>query len=100
MERAGRQALHPPLEHERGHALVPLGAVDGGEDQKMVGDVGDGDPDLLAVEPVGVAVTPGGGREVRGVRPDPGFGQAERGELLAPGLRDQPALALLFGAPL
>ena len=53
---------HPALEHERGHALVPLRSVDRGEDQEVVGDVGEGDPDLLAVEPVGVAVAARGRR--------------------------------------
>ena len=40
VERAGRQARHPALEQERGHALVLLRAVDRGEDEEVVGDVG------------------------------------------------------------
>ena len=91
---------HPALEHERGHALVLLRPVDRREDQEMVGEVGEGDPDLLAVEPVGVAVAAGRGLEVARVGADARLGQAERGELLAACLRDQPALALLLGAPL
>ena len=100
VEGAGRQTRHPALEHERGHALVLPGPVDRREDQEVVGEVGQGDPDLLAVEPVGVAVAPGGGLQVGGVGADARFGQPERGELLAARLRHQPALALLLGAPL
>src|SRR6478609_99396 len=59
VERAGRQPGHPALEHEGGHALVLLAPVDRGEDQEMVGDVRQRDPDLLAVEPVRVAVAAG-----------------------------------------
>ena len=58
------------------------------------------DPDLLAVEPVGVAVAPRRGLQVAGVRPDARLGQPERRQLLATRLRDEPALALLLGAPL
>ena len=100
VERAGRQAGHAPLEHERGHALVLLRPVDRREDEEMVGDVRQRDPDLLAVEPVRVAVASGGGLEVGGVGPDAGLGQPERRELLAAGLRDEPALALLLRPPL
>ena len=53
---------HPALEHERGDALVPLRAVDAGEDEEVVGEVRQADPDLLAVEAVGVAVAAGRGR--------------------------------------
>ncbi len=97
---AGGQAGHPALEHERGHALVLLRPVDAGEDEEVVGEVGQGDPHLLAVEPVDVAVAAGGRRQVAGVRADARLGQAERGELLATRLRDQPALTLLLGPPL
>ena len=38
--------------------------------------------------------------EVAGVGADAGLGQPERRELLAPRLRDEPALALLLGPPL
>ena len=100
MERAGRQAGHPALEHERRHALVLLAPVDRGEDQEVVGDVRQRDPDLLAVEPVRVAVSASRRLEVPGVRPDAGLGQPERGQLLATRLRDEPALALLLGPPL
>ena len=100
VERPGRQPLHPPLEEERRHALVLLRPVDRGEHEEVVGEVGQADPDLLAVEAVGAAVAPGRRREVAGVGPDAGLGQAERRELLAAGLGHEPALALLLGPPL
>ena len=100
MERARGEALHPALQHERGDALVLLRAVDRGEDQEVIGDVRERDPDLLAVEPVDVAVATGGRLQVPGIRADARLGQAEGGELLAARLRDEPALALLLGPPL
>ena len=95
-----RQALHAPLEQERGDALVLLRAVDRREDEEMVGDVGEADPDLLAVESIGRAVAAGGRLEVAGVRPDARLGQPERRELLALRLGHEPALPLLLGPPL
>ena len=100
MERAGRQARHPALEQERRDAPVLLRAVDRGEHQEVVGEVGEADPDLLAVEHVAVAVAARGGREVGGVGAHAGLGQPERRQLLAPRLGHQPALPLLLGPPL
>ena len=100
VERAGREALHAPLQHEGGDAPVALRAVDRGEDEEVVGDVGEADPDLLAVEHVGVAVAASGRGEVAGVRADARLREAERGELLALRLGHEPALLLLVRPPL
>ena len=83
MERAGGQAGHPALEQERRHALVLLAAVDRGEDQEMVGDVRQRDPDLLAVEPVASPSRRAVVWRFAGVRPDARLGQPEGGQLLA-----------------
>ena len=59
---------------------------------------GVGDPVLLPVEHVDVALAPRARPEGRDVGAGPGFGEAEAGELLAPRLRDEEALLLLLGA--
>ena len=100
VQRARGQPRHPALQQERRHALVLLGAVDAGEDQEVVGEIGQPDPELLAVEAVGRAVAAGRGLEIGGIGADAWLGQAEGRELLAAGLRDEPALALLLRPPL
>ena len=100
VERPGRESGHPTLQQERGHALVPLRAVDGGEHEEVVGDIREADPELRAIEDVALAIATGGGREVARVGADARLGQPERGELLALRLGHQPALPLLLGAPL
>jgi hypothetical protein len=100
VERPCGQALHAPLEEERRDAFVLLRAVDRREHEEVVGQVGQRDPDLLAVEPVSAAVATRRRRKVAGVGPDAGLGQSERRQLLALRLRDEPALALLLGPPL
>src|SRR5690606_7598525 len=84
------------LDDEGGDALVPGGLVDGGEDQEVVGCIGQADPDLGAVEQVAVAVAAGGGRQVGGIRADAGLGEAEGGQLLAARLGHQVLLLLLL----
>ena len=66
----------------------------------MIRDVGKADPDLLAVEPVRTAVGARRRGEVRGVRADPGLGEPEGRELLAPCLWHEPSLPLRLGSPL
>jgi hypothetical protein len=100
VEGAGGQPGHAAFEHERRHAPVAFRAIDRGKEQEVVGEIGDGDPDLLAVEPVDLAVTARRGREVGSVGPHTGFGQRERRQLVATGLWNQPALALFLRPPL
>ncbi len=97
---AGCQPGHAALEQKGRDPAPATGAVDRGKDQEVVGDVGEADPDLAAVQDVAAVDSPGGGLEVRGVGSDVGLGQAERRELLAARLRDEPAPALLLGPPL
>ena len=95
--------VRPAIPRSSMNAVTPLCFFDrstGREDQEMVGEVRQGDPDLLAVEPVGVAVAAGWSWRLPASVPTPGSVSAERRELLAARLRDQPALALLLGPPL
>jgi len=100
VEGPGRQAVHSPLEHEGRDALVLLRPIDRCEDEEVVGQVGEADPDLLAIEPVGIAVSPSRRRQVARVRAHPGLGEAECRQLLALRLRHEPALSLLLCPPL
>ena len=62
------------------NAVMPLWLLarsTAGEDEEMVGDVGQGDPDLGAVEDVVVAVAAGSGLEIGRVGADARLGQAE-----------------------
>ena len=100
VDRPGRQAGHPALQEECGDAAPTLRPIGRGEDQEVIGDVGEADPQLLPVQPIGLAVAAGRRREVRGIRADAGLGEPERRDLVATRLRDQPALLLLGGGPL
>ena len=100
MERAGRQSGHAALQEECRDAAVALRAIQRREDEEVVGDVGQADPDLLAVEDVAAFDAAGACLQVAGIGPHPGLRQRERRQLLAARLRHQPALALLLGAPL
>ena len=100
MQGAGRQPGHAALEQKGRDPAPATGAIDRGKDQEVVGDVGEADPDLAAVQDVAAVDAPGGGLEVRGVGSDVGLGQAERRELLAARLRHEPAPALLLRPPL
>ena len=96
------RGLH--VDDEGGDALVLGAAFDGGgvgpqEEEPPSGQVGGGDPDLLTVDHVGVAVPDGGGPQVGQVVAGIGLG-----EPLAPvvgGIEDgrQPPGLLLVGAP-
>ena len=95
--------VRPFIPRSRRNAVTPLCFFDRSTEantRKWSARSARRDPDLLAVEAVGAAVAPGRRREVAGVGPDAGLGQAERRELLAAGLGDEPALALLLGPPL
>ncbi len=106
MSRIGRHSMPSASRStiERGDALVLRLPLDGGgvgahEEEAPLGDVGRGDPDLLAVEDVVVAVPHGEGAQVGEVAAGLGLGEA-----LAPvvvGVEDvgHPALLLLLGAP-
>src|SRR6185436_10787175 len=100
VQRPGGQSGHPALEHERGHATMALRSIDRGEDEEVVRDVGQADPDLLAVEDVRVAVAASGRGEVARVRAYARFRESEGRELLALRLGHEPALLLLLGPPL
>ena len=103
--------IGPPLdagglevEDEGGDALVLGAPLDGGrvgaeQEQPPLGQVGGGDPDLLAVDHVVVAVADGGGAQVGQV-----VAGVRLGEPLAPvvgGVEDrgEPPRLLLLGAP-
>src|SRR5687767_851876 len=97
---SGGKAFHAPLQNKGCHTVVLLRAVEGCEDEKVVGDVGQADPDFRAVEDVGVAVFAGCCRDVAGVGTGSRLGQSERGKLLSSCLRSKVLLLLLFRAPL
>src|SRR5664280_2926664 len=63
VERPGRQAGHPPLQHEGGHPSVLPAPVNCREEQEVIREIGQADPDLRAVEDIRVAVAAGGGPE-------------------------------------
>ncbi len=100
LDRARGQTGHAPLDDERADATVFLRPVERGEDQEVVGDVGQADPDLGAVEDVRVAVTTGGRGQAGGVGAGTGLGQPERGQLLALRLGREETLLLILRAPL
>ena len=100
LDRAGRQTRHAPLEHEGGEPVVLQAAVERGEDQEVVGEVGERDPHLGAVEDVGVAVPDIGRLDRPGVGTGIWLGQREGAELFAAGLGHEKALLLLLIGPL
>ena len=91
-----REAGRALLQDERRDALVLRGRVRLREDERVVGDGGVGDPVLLAVQDVDVALEAGGRLHRGHVRSGRGLGEAEAGDLLAARLRDEPALLLLL----
>ena len=94
VERAGGKPVHAPFDDERGHALVPLLAVDRGEDQEVVGEVRQADPDLLPVEAICVAVATCGRPEVARVGP----GRPARSNRTSPACRPSPGARASVGA--
>ncbi len=100
LDRAGREPFHPPFEDKGAQPLVLEGTVDTGEDEKVVGDVAKRDPHLRPVEHIGVTVPHNGRFNRSGVGSGGRFGQAERRDLFALCLWNQPTLPLLFRRPL
>jgi len=92
-----------PLEDEGaeagGIALLLLGRVSPGDDQEIVGNVGQRDPGLLAVEDVAVALLHRRRLDRARIAARRGFGEAVAGNLGALGLRHQVALLLVLGSP-
>ena len=80
--------------------VVLLRAVDDGEDQEVVGNVGQRDPHLGAVEDVVIAIAHDGRLDRTGVGTGVRLGQPKGGDLVAVRLGNEPALLLLFGAPI
>ena len=76
---------------------MALRAIQRGEDEEVIGDIGQADPDLLAVEDVQIAVAAGRRSEVAGIRPDARLREPECRKLLALCTGDEPALLLLLG---
>ena len=70
-----------------------------GDDEEVIGHVGQRDPHLLAAEHVAVALLDGHGLHAAHVAAGRGLGEAEGGDLLALGLRHEVALLLVLGAP-
>ena len=77
------------------HLLQRRGAR---QQQDLVGDLRGGDPDLLAVDDVFVALAHRAGFQLRGVEPGVGFGHRKAGLVPAVDDRRQHARALLLGA--
>src|SRR6266540_2833025 len=100
VQRRRGEAAEPPLDDEGRDGPMTLRPVQRGEDEEVVGDVRQADPDLLAVEDVAVAAPSGRRLECAGVRAHPGLGEPERGELFAPRLGHEVALALVLAPPL
>ena len=95
--------VKPSMPRSSTNAVRPwcfLRAVDAGEDEEVIGDIGQRDPHLGAIEDVTIAVPNGGRLDRAGVGPGVWLGQAEGGDLRALRLRHQPALLLLLGRPL
>jgi hypothetical protein len=90
------EAVPALLQEERGDALVRGLRVGLREDERVVGHRGVGDPALLAVQDVRVALAAGGRLHRGDVRARRRLGQPEAGELLAARLRDEVALLLLL----
>ena len=100
MQRLAAEPGERALDDEGRDPPVALAAVDAGEDEDVVGRVGQADPDLRPVEDVAVAVAPGRAGEVGRIGADARLGQAEGRQLLAARLRDEVLLLLLLAAPL
>src|SRR4051794_21203012 len=75
-------------------------AVDGRENEEVIGDIGQGDPHLGAVENVMIAVTDDGGLDRTGIGASIRLGETEGCDFGAMRLRNKPALLLLLSAPL
>src|SRR5438552_641165 len=80
---AQRTAASLTVEHERGNAAPTRLGIGLGEDEQEVRGVGDGDPNLLPVQDVAVAVPARRRLHRRHTGPAVGPGQAVAGELLA-----------------
>ena len=103
LDRVGAEALEAPLHDEGAEAAVVapllLLLVGPGEDDEMVGHVGEADPDLLAVQHVPVALADRGRLDAHRVASRVGLGEAIGGYLLPPRLGGEVSLLLLVGAP-
>jgi hypothetical protein len=97
LEFADLEAREGLLDHERADAVRSLRGIGHREDADHVGDAALGDPDLVAVEHVGVAALLGAGaHRARRVGTAAGFGQRVGGDVLARGeLGDVLGLLLL-----
>ena len=93
---ARRHARPLALDDERRDAAVLRVGIGLREDERVVGDAGVGDPVLLAVEDVGVALAAGVREHPGDVRAGGGLGEPEAGELVAARLRGEVALLLLL----
>src|SRR5256714_3200061 len=89
-----REAGRALLDDEGRDALVLRGRVGLREDERVVGDGGVGDPVLLAVQDVRVALAAAGRLHLRHVRSGPGPWDAETGSLLPGCLPHQSGLLL------
>src|SRR3989442_5859324 len=103
LDRVRAEALERALHDEGAEpAVVPallLLLVGPGEDDEVVGDVGEADPHLLAVEDVTVALAHRGGLDADRIAPRVGLGEPVGGDLLPPRLGGQVLLLLVVAAP-
>ena len=95
---ADAQAGRILLDEERRHALGALRFVDGGVDDAEIGDRPVGDPGLVAVEDVVVAVEGGGGAQAVGVGAGSGLAGRVGADEAAVDSPGQEFLLLLLGA--
>ena len=80
-------------------ALASLLFIGPAEEEKVVGDIGETDPHLLAIQNVFIAFASRSRARADNVRAGARFSQPIGRKLLALGLRHQILLLLLFGAP-
>ena len=103
LQRAAGKALEPALDDEGGNArdvaLLLLLEIGPREDEKVVGDVGQRDPHLLARQHVPVAGLDRHRLNAAHVAARGRFGESVGGDLPALGLRDQITLLLILGSP-
>ena len=93
------EALRPRgLEHDERGAFGALARSGLGDHDDQVGELAVGDERLLSVEPVGIAVMPGGSTDSLQIRPGARLGHRDRTDPLPPRELWQPALLLFFGA--
>ena len=86
------------FEHDERDPLGALARAGLGDDNNQVGQLAVSDEGLLSVEPIGIAVRPGGGAHGLQVRPGSGFGHRDCTHPFAARQPGQPPLLLLLGA--